>query len=209
MRSLLTNWLKKITLFTTLTLLFAPTSACNSQENIAITITPTTNPLSTKHDFISTPTPWLDIEYPPETRTGIEQVDNVIDAILDQDVDARLDFVHTITTPCTNADGLGGPPKCQPDEEEGTPLQVFPVSYGEGTYVRQEDIRNGFDFTVRGLFAVYRVPEDAYQADYWPAGEYGLVFTSEDGGHPYVIIALVEDGRLCDLAIILVGHLLT
>ena len=51
------------------------------------TITPTPYgqadlPTPTPYTLV-TPTPYLDIEYPPQTRTGIDEIDTVIDAILD------------------------------------------------------------------------------------------------------------------------------
>jgi hypothetical protein len=146
-----------------------------------------------------TPTMYLDIEYPPDMRTDIEEIDKVIDAVLNQDIEARLNLVSFLNTACTTADGLGGPPKCKPNEVDGTPVISFPVSYGEGTHVRPEGIRDVFDFRVRGLFAVYRVPEGAYDREYWPAGEYGIVFTSEEGGRPHVITVLVDSDKIVRL----------
>jgi hypothetical protein len=135
-------------------------------------------------------------------RTGIDEIDKVIDVILGNDIYARLDMVRLTTTACTIADGLGGPPKCEPGELNGTIVDVFPVSNGEGHHVRWDKVQPVFDFTVRGLSAVYVVPEDVYRADYWPAGEYGIVFTSEDDGYPHTIILLVEDGQIVRLEFI-------
>ena len=154
----------------------------------------------TRSTFTPTPPVSIDIEYPPYMRTGIKEIDQVIDVMMDKDIDARLDLVHFTTTPCTTTtDGLGGPPKCELGEVDGTIVDAFPVSSGEGYYVRPENIQRIFGFTVRGLIAVYVVPEDAYHTDYWPAGEYGLIFTSEDGGSPHVITVLVEDGLIVRL----------
>lgn len=151
-----------------------------------------------------TPTPELsiDIEYPADTRTGIKEIDDVIDIIMNQDVEARLDLVQFIATACTTTSGLGGPPNCESEEANGTIVDAFPVSNGEGHFVRPGNIPDTFDFTVRGLFAVYTVPEDAYRTDYWPAGEYGIVFTSEDGGYPHAITVLVEDAQIVRLEFI-------
>jgi len=154
-------------------------------------------PTSTGHKY--TPTPYLDIEYPPDVRTNIREVDLVIDAIFSQDVDKRIEFLRYTETACLNVEGLGGPPKCLPDEPEGTLVKVLPASSGEGFHVQPDQIRETLDFQVRGLFAVYRVPGDAYEAEYWPAGEYGIVFTSEDGGHPHVITVIVADGWIVRL----------
>lgn len=153
----------------------------------------------TRLTFTPTPSASIDIEYPPDIRTGIKEIDHVIDVIMDKDIEARLELVQFTTTTCTTTDGLGGPPKCEPSEADETIVDAFPVSNGEGHFVRPDKIQEVFDFTVRGLFAVYVVPEDAYHTDYWPAGEYGIVFTSEDGGSPHVINVLVEDGLIVRL----------
>jgi uncharacterized coiled-coil protein SlyX len=153
-----------------------------------VTITPTHTPFAS-----------MEIVYPPNAHTGIPEIDLVIEAILSHDVGARLELVRYSRSACTTADGLGGPPKCVQGEAEGTMVDAFPVSSGEGIQVRLEEIHNGFDFSVRGLFAVYEVPEDAHRADYWPAGEYGIVFTSEDGSSSHIVTVLVEDGQIVRL----------
>ena len=144
--------------------------------------------------FPPTPSISIDFEYPPDMRTGIVHIDQVIDVIIDKNLDARLDLVRFMTTSCTTVSGLGGPPKCEPDESDGTIVEAFPASSGEGYFVRLKNIGKLFSFTVRGLIAVYVVPEDSYQTVYWPAGEYGIVFTSEDGGLSHTIIVLVQNG---------------
>jgi hypothetical protein len=149
--------------------------------------------------FTPTPSPSIDIEYPPDTRTGIEELDRVIDSIMSQDLSCRLELVRFTNSGCTTSDGLGGPPKCKSDEADGTMVEAFPVSSGEGHHVRPDNIQATFDFTVRGLFAIYVVPEDAYRADYWPAGDYGLVFTTEEGGFLHTVTVLAEEGQIVRL----------
>ncbi len=169
-------------------------SYLSTQMPVALELT---TPIS--EGIFITPTPWLDIEYPPSARTGIAEIDSVIDAFLTQPIDSRLALVRYIQSPCTTADGLGGPPKCADDEPEGTLVETFPVLYSEGVHVRPENIQSVFGFSIRGLFAVYRVPESAYATDYWPIGEYGIVFTSEDGGYPHTIIIHVTNGQIVRL----------
>jgi len=167
-----------------------------------VTITRTPYPLSDQafeSTFTPTPSPSIDIEYPPDTRTGLDEIDNVIDAILSEGIDARLELVRFTTTACTTTDGLGGPPKCEPGEADQTIVGTFPVSNGEGYHIRPDKIQTIFDFTIRGLAAVYVVPVDAYHTEYWPAGEYGVIFTSEEGGYPHLITVLVENGQIVRL----------
>jgi hypothetical protein len=49
------------------------------------------------------------------------------------------------------------------------------------------------------LFAVYKVPEDDFEFQYWLAGDYWIVFTSEDGDYPHTITVLIEDGEIVRL----------
>ena len=168
---------------------------------VTITLTPTPyspNNQGLESDF-TPPTLSIDIEYPPDMRTGIDEIDIIIDAIMSKDIDARLDLVRLTTAACTMGMGLGGPPKCKGEETDGTSIDVFPIAYGEGIFIRLESLREVFNFSVRGLFAVYHVPGDAFEAQYWPAGDYGIVFTSEDEGQPHIIIVFVEDGRIVRL----------
>jgi hypothetical protein len=147
----------------------------------------------------NTPTPGLEFEYPADTRTGISGVDTVIDAFLNEALFTRISLVRFINSPCTVSDSLGGPPKCQGNEEENSIVKAFPVLYTEGFHVRSNEIEGLFDFPVRGLLAVYTVSPDAYRTDYWPAGEYGVVFSTDDGGTLHSIILLVSGDQIVRL----------
>jgi len=131
--------------------------------------------------------------HPPDTRTGIEEVDAIIDAIVAGGIDARRELVQYTTTGCTTALGLGGPPKCESGEAEGTLVEVFPFLRAEGEYVRRESIDRVLRFAVEGLYAVYRVPDDAYEEEYWPAGEYGIVFTREGRANFRALLPRFQD----------------
>jgi hypothetical protein len=142
------------------------------------------------------PDPAGSFGYPPETRTGDPNLDWILDSVLLGDPPLTLDLVLLTTTACETTEGLGGPPKCEPGEPEGTLVQGLPVSYGEGTFLRAKNAQSALNFSVLDLIAVYRVPDTAYQADYWPAGEYGIVFTTGDGGFLHVITLILEDGKI-------------
>lgn len=164
-------------------------AAC-TQAGPTSTPTPTSSPPSAH----GTPTPPTGTVHPPDTRTGIEEVDAIIDAIVAGGIDARRELVQYTTTGCTTALGLGGPPKCESGEVEGTLVEVFPFLRAEGEYVRRESIGRVLRFAVEGLYAVYRVPDDAYEEEYWPAGEYGIVFTREEDG--LAVTVLVDGGGI-------------
>jgi hypothetical protein len=121
-------------------------------------------------------------------RTGIAEVDRAIDGVLNADRDSLRALVHFLTTPCTNRQGLGGPPKCNPGETEGTPVEVFPVGGVEGSFARRVDIDRLLQISVTGLYAVYEAPAAAYQEDYWPAGDYGVAFLRPDNSFLIAIV---------------------
>lgn len=143
---------------------------------------PTRTPVAT--DVVPTVAPER-VGYPPDTRTGVHIVDAIIEAVLADDLEAERALVHYTTTACTTVSGLGGPPKCRADETEGTLVEAFPVLGVEGMHVRREEIDGVFLSGRKALYAVYRVPAEAFEADYWPAGEYGVVFVHDDPQRPY------------------------
>jgi hypothetical protein len=131
--------------------------------------------------------------------TVMEELRPVLNAILYGGVQERKELVSFSNAACTNSDGLGGPPKCDPGEPEGTIVEVLPVLAGEGSFSRPESVEEALDFVVMELYAVYRVPDDAFQADYWPAGEYGLLFSREINAVPIPVTVFTEDGRIVRL----------
>lgn len=100
---------------------------------------------------------------------------------------------HLITVPCTTAEGLGGPPKCQEGQAEGTPVEVLPVWGPEGHYVEPANLDLFLESLQLGrLYAVYEVADAGTpMADYEPAGEYGVIFGGGESGVPMTL--LVDD----------------
>lgn len=133
--------------------------------------------------------------------TGIDVVDQAIEVILSNDLDARRDLIRYTTAGCTTADGLGGPPKCEPDQADGTPVTYFPVlGPGEGSPVLPENIEVTIDFAVEDLYAAFRRLDTAEFDEIFPAGVYGLVFTlSTGGGLTGVTVRLDEEGQIIRL----------
>jgi hypothetical protein len=143
----------------------------------------------------------LEVSFVPESQ-AISQIAEseglrpVLEAILFGGIEERQALVSYTTAACTTADGLGGPPKCEPGQEEGTLVQVLPILSGEGSFGTPESIDQALEFVVMGLYAIYEVPGDVFQADYWPAGEFGLIFTREMNAVPFPMTVFVEDGRI-------------
>jgi hypothetical protein len=99
----------------------------------------------------------------------------------------------------TTADGLGGPPKCASGQTEGTLVEVFPVGEAEGYFVRPEEIDRTLEFTVDGLYAVYRPIPGRDPVEYWPVGEYALLFERQIYNTSQPVTVFVQDGRLVRL----------
>lgn len=161
----------------TATATFTPSPTTEPTATPSATPSPTSTPRVTMHDA--------------GTRTGLEDVDRIIDVTLAGDIDRLRDALTFITVGCTHEQGLGGPPKCRDGEREGCNVDVFPFFGPEGHFLRKDkrDTWSGVD--VAGLYAVYRVSEAVFSDTYYPAGEVGIIFVGGRGEH----IALhVTDG---------------
>jgi hypothetical protein len=115
-------------------------------------------------------------------RTGIEEIDVILAALESGDPENLRALVSFTSTVCTHAEGLGGPPKCLRAEEEGTTVDVLPFLGGEGSFIRKNEIGDWQGIDASAVYAVYRVSENAYSDEHYPAGEYAiLVIESETG----------------------------
>jgi len=134
--------------------------------------------------------------------TGVPELDQLAAVILSNDIQARRDLVHYTTAGCTNADGLGGPPKCQPGQAEGTQVDYLPVlGPGEGAPVLPEMVDESLDFQVEALYAVFRRADEPVRDIYYPPGEYGLFFTSgeQEAAIQYILVHADMAGRIVRL----------
>lgn len=111
----------------------------------------------------------------------------------------RRSLIRYTSVGCTTANGLGGPPPCAPGEAGGTLIEVFPVGGAEGHYIRPEDIDLTLGFAVDALYAVYQPVPGADPVEYWPVGEYALLFEHQAYNTSMPITAFVQDGKLVRL----------
>lgn len=118
----------------------------------------------------------------PKTRTGVEDIDYIIDVVLEGNVDKVRDIVVFTVTRCTREDGLGGPPKCREGENEDMQVEVLPFLGPEGHFLRRDEIHEWPGIEVAGLYAVYRVSEDAYSEEYYPVGQFAVIFIGAGNG---------------------------
>jgi hypothetical protein len=71
-------------------------------------------------------------------RTGDESLDAIIKIVETRDTGALRDLVVKQTLPCTHALGMGGPPKCNDAEGEGTEIDVLFFATGELDWRRDD-----------------------------------------------------------------------
>jgi len=128
------------------------------------------------------------------SRTGIPEIDAVIATVLAGTPPEQLQLLHFSSLACTHAEGMGGPPKCSGDEEEGTIVDVFPFLGSEGNHARRADMEDWAGIPATGVYSVYRVSDQVYSDEDFPAGEYAVVFLVEDKGS--AITAHVRNGKI-------------
>jgi hypothetical protein len=129
-----------------------------------------------------------------DIRTGLDEVDQIIDMVLAGDINEFRQRIKFTTSGCTYEMALGGPPKCRERESEGALVEVLPFLGPEGHFLRRDELNEWQGIDVAGLYAVYRVSDEAFSDKAYPAGEYGIVFRTKD---PHFIVTLqVENGSI-------------
>jgi len=130
---------------------------------------------------------------PPSTRTGIAYVDAVIDAGESGDPRALKQLVFFSTFPCTAREGFGGPPKCLPGEPEATLVEALPVVGSEGGHVRMNEIDEWEGIGAARLYGVYRTGSATYSDEFFPPGEFAVVFIPAGSDSP-LTLQVTQDG---------------
>ncbi|MGW8226516.1 MAG: SH3 domain-containing protein [Anaerolineales bacterium] len=129
-----------------------------------------------------------------DIETGLDGVDQIIDIVLAGNRSEFHQRVRFSTSACTHEMALGGPEKCREGEAEGTLVDVLPFLGAEGSHLRRDELSSWQGIDVAGLYAVYRVSDEAYSSKDYPAGEYGIAFRTKD---PHTIVTFqVENGRI-------------
>lgn len=114
----------------------------------------------------------------PSGRTGVAELDPVIDALLSKDAKTIRPLIVFTSVPCTTAVGMGGPPKCPQGQTDGHLVDVFYSGVCEGEYKTpgaEEGIAQGLAQST--LYAVYRVPADFRYAELGFLAEYVAIIS--------------------------------
>jgi hypothetical protein len=114
-----------------------------------------------------------------EVRTGVDELDRVIQIVLDGDTIRLRSIIQFTRVGCTFEDGLGGPPKCEDDEVEDETVEVLPFLGPEGHFLRMENIGSWTGIDASDLYAVYVVSDSAYSDPIYPSGKYAIAFINE------------------------------
>lgn len=130
--------------------------------------------------------------HPLTARTGIKEIDRILDA--GSDVQKLRSLIEFTSAKCTKQDGLGGPPKCLSGEGEGTPVEVLPFLGPEGSFLRKADIEHWPGFETSGIYAIYEVSSKAFSDENYPAGRYAILFLGKEN-QPAISLR-VKDGRI-------------
>jgi hypothetical protein len=138
------------------------------------------------------------------TRTGVAEVDAVIDVVAARDSQRLLELLQFQTLPCSEDAGAAGP-RCDA-EPAGTAVEVFPSLDCEPAWSRRDEIAGLLDAIVAsqpGLYAAFETPEGFYFT-----GRYAAVFEGEDlrsgagGLKRYVAAGIAEgSGQITGLAL--------
>jgi hypothetical protein len=141
----------------------------------------------------STPTPSEGF-YPFTTKTGIEEVDTIIETIASGDAQMLRSLIQFTDTKCTKAEGMGGPPKCRAGEAEGMPVEVLPILGPEGHFFYKEEIEEWTGVEADGVYAIYQVSSEVYSEPEFPAGKYAVMFV--DKRSPAIISLRLDNGQI-------------
>jgi hypothetical protein len=120
-------------------------------------------------------------------------VQRVIDAVRARDAEAVMAAVQLTSTPCTNQQGAGGPPKCSVagpgGAAEGTTIEAFPLGSCELGWYSRTGVRDILQSTLPGtgeLYAVVRLTRPPFNEPgmQFPTTQYAAFFVRRTSGMP-------------------------
>ena len=168
--------------------LMAPLAACGGGGDTAL----------------ATPTETAVPGHPLSERSGNEQIDRFLDALISGDRAALARMLALVDMPCTSEQMLGGPPACQTGVAPGTMVGAFPMGQGcEGSFIDAATAERVVAEVPAGarIFAAYAQPPaagDTLKFEF-PRGALVVVLTYPSGSsqHPVASRTIhITDGRI-------------
>ena len=176
--------------FFALAVILVVVACADSTAPPTVTVSATATPTSTAtpaSTATATLTPKVAVTSTPAGRPPA--VTRLIEAVSARDTVALGSMLQFVRTPCTTAQGAGGPPKCGPVLSAGTVVEVLPVSSCELGWYEPEQARDLAASTlpsVGELQAVLRVTQPLFvdTGAAYPALTHAAVFTRRASGSP-------------------------
>lgn len=165
--------------------------ACSGDDSDS---TPTATSPAPTVETTASPVPNTEVPTTPRT-TGITELDSLLEFIESYDATKVRDLIDLQTLPCTNALGLGGPPKCRDGETEGTEVSVFAFTVCEPEWLREEQILPNLEDVFAYTFKRYA----AYEED----GNYVAIFEAEEEpvvGAAVAVTFTMDGGRIVKIS---------
>ena len=135
-------------------------------------------------------------------RTGIDDIDAILDAVESGEPDRVLPFLRYTQIPCQPPETGPHPFACGPEQAPGSPVDVIPVSLCEESAMG----RNDLDFYLRtymvdpSLYGVYRAPP-AFE----PPAQYVAVFSKAPHAWTEVLAIAIDEGEIVKIFFALVS----
>jgi hypothetical protein len=177
-------------------------TACGSSSSTPIHETEPATLLPTQTSATQTSSAQRVLKYHPlETRTNVREIDDVLKAVSSDNPHELINLFGYLKTPCRTVNALGGPPACREGEAEGTIVEVLPSLGPEGSFLHKDEAGKFPGLNVTGIYAIYKVSDQAYSVGDYPAGDYGIVLGAEEN-LPSVVLQ-VKNGRIVRIDYIL------
>jgi hypothetical protein len=187
----------------------APTATTTIEAPLTAVPTRATTPrptATTRAPFIlQTPTPFPTAEaMAPDRiletnarRTGLPEVDRVLDALFGDDQAALDALVRTQSAVChEEVQGLGDMEVCPEGVEGGTTVEFLPRGSCHGYPWHSRPFYSVLDGSTVALLAVLRLPQPINDYLYWPDGGYLIVFVGSHGDPANAFAVYVADGMI-------------
>ena len=131
-------------------------------------------------------------------RTGVPEVDAVLQAVLSGDQEALRGFVRYAPVACSTKSEIGVEP-CRPGEPDGTVIDALRAAQCEGHYIRPDGIDQALGYLLAGKPKLYGVYQGSPST--WLPGDYTAVFSVEgpESGQVLGTALLIGDGEIVSI----------